>query len=335
MSKQQQQQLGSLTHRSPADGVITDFSAIGLIIKVRLSDDVRRIPILNDDLTYDELVLMMQRVFRGKLSSTDDVVIKYSDADGDLVTIADSTDLSFAIQNCQRVLQLMLFVNGSTRLSRESAEVRLLRDELLTLRSKVEQLIGQLDSMNTEAEAQHGIDNDVASTSASSTASHIDSSRSGGRHVSTEVQHRPTTTTQVLSPTSGRQFDPLTQHRSTSAAVDEATQQKVLSSFGLVASTASADAAGGSYGQQPVYHDPQPVQTGYIQNNTAAVAGCGPHVGVGGAYVGHQGAPQHVGQPYPQFIPQGAAPLSNAAPSGVTNPYSRTSPYPSSFTRPQ
>ena len=31
-----------------------------VIIKASLGDDIRRIPIHNDDLTYDELVLMMQ-----------------------------------------------------------------------------------------------------------------------------------------------------------------------------------------------------------------------------------------------------------------------------------
>lgn len=50
-----------------------------LIIKVQLGDDIRRIPIHNEDITYDELVLMMQRVFRGKLSSSDEVTIKYKD----------------------------------------------------------------------------------------------------------------------------------------------------------------------------------------------------------------------------------------------------------------
>ena len=50
-----------------------------LIIKVQLGDDIRRIPIHNEALTYDELVLMMQRVFRGKLNSTDDITIKYKD----------------------------------------------------------------------------------------------------------------------------------------------------------------------------------------------------------------------------------------------------------------
>nr|CAD7410422.1 unnamed protein product [Timema poppensis] len=50
-----------------------------LIIKVQLGDDVRRIPIHNEAITYDELVLMMQRVFRGRLSSSDEITIKYKD----------------------------------------------------------------------------------------------------------------------------------------------------------------------------------------------------------------------------------------------------------------
>ena len=50
-----------------------------LIIKAQLGDDIRRIPIHNEDITYDELVLMMQRVFRGKLQSSDEVAIKYKD----------------------------------------------------------------------------------------------------------------------------------------------------------------------------------------------------------------------------------------------------------------
>ncbi|XP_062480790.1 protein TFG isoform X6 [Pezoporus occidentalis] len=79
-----------------------------LIIKAQLGEDIRRIPIHNEDITYDELVLMMQRVFRGKLLSNDEVTIKYKDEDGDLITIFDSSDLSFAIQ-CSRILKLTLF----------------------------------------------------------------------------------------------------------------------------------------------------------------------------------------------------------------------------------
>ncbi|GCB69353.1 hypothetical protein scyTo_0010543 [Scyliorhinus torazame] len=114
-----------------------------LIIKAQLGDDIRRIPIHNEDITYDELVLMMQRVFRGKLQSNDEVTIKYKDEDGDLITIFDSSDLSFAIQ-CSRILKLTLFVNGQPR-PLESNQVKYLRRELIELRNKVNRLLDSLE----------------------------------------------------------------------------------------------------------------------------------------------------------------------------------------------
>ncbi|KAJ8793313.1 hypothetical protein J1605_000308 [Eschrichtius robustus] len=91
-----------------------------LIIKAQLGEDIRRIPIHNEDITYDELVLMMQRVFRGKLLSNDEVTIKYKDEDGDLITIFDSSDLSFAIQ-CSRILKLTLFDTVDSREEKPAA----------------------------------------------------------------------------------------------------------------------------------------------------------------------------------------------------------------------
>ncbi|XP_033866922.1 protein TFG-like isoform X1 [Acipenser ruthenus] len=114
-----------------------------LIIKAQLGDDIRRIPIHNEDITYDELVLMMQRVFRGKLQSNDEVTIKYKDEDDDLITIFDSSDLSFAIQ-CSRILKLTLFVNGQPR-PLESNQVKYLRRELIELRNKVNRLLDSLE----------------------------------------------------------------------------------------------------------------------------------------------------------------------------------------------
>jgi len=70
-----------MARNSDAEGsAFSHMSEAGrLVIKVSLGDDIRCIPILNDDITYDELVLMMQRVFRGKLNTGDDVLIKYKD----------------------------------------------------------------------------------------------------------------------------------------------------------------------------------------------------------------------------------------------------------------
>ena len=50
-----------------------------LIIKAKVGDDIRKVPIFNEDITYDELLLMLQRVFKGTLSPTDDVTLKYKD----------------------------------------------------------------------------------------------------------------------------------------------------------------------------------------------------------------------------------------------------------------
>lgn len=62
------------------DGSFAQLDLTGkLIIKVKLGDDIRRIPIHNEDITFDELLLMMQRVYRGRLNSTDEVTIKYKD----------------------------------------------------------------------------------------------------------------------------------------------------------------------------------------------------------------------------------------------------------------
>ena len=82
-----------------------------LVIKATLGDDIRRIPIHNEDITYDELILMMQRVYRGELAPEDDVTLKYKDEDGDLITIFDSSDLACAI-SYSKILKLTLFVNG-------------------------------------------------------------------------------------------------------------------------------------------------------------------------------------------------------------------------------
>lgn len=36
----------------------------------------------NESITYDELLLMMQRIFNGKLTANDDLTIKYKDEGG-------------------------------------------------------------------------------------------------------------------------------------------------------------------------------------------------------------------------------------------------------------
>ncbi|XP_074667217.1 protein TFG isoform X1 [Strix aluco] len=231
-----------------------------LIIKAQLGEDIRRIPIHNEDITYDELVLMMQRVFRGKLLSNDEVTIKYKDEDGDLITIFDSSDLSFAIQ-CSRILKLTLFVNGQPR-PLESNQVKYLRRELIELRNKVNRLLDCL-----EPPAEPGLSTNLPESDA------VD----GREEKSAAADSNVKPSTQVIA-ASMSAFDPLKNQ-------DEISKN-VMSAFGLtddqvsgppsapaeersgtpdsIASSASAAHPPGVQAQQPPYPGTQP-QTGQVE----------------------------------------------------------------------
>ncbi|XP_022705558.1 protein TFG-like isoform X3 [Varroa jacobsoni] len=119
-----------------------DALAGKLVIKAQLEGDIRRIAIHNEDITFDELILMMQRVFRGSLSTQDQITLKYKDEDGDLVTIVDNCDVSQAIQ-CSRVLRLRVLVQNE-----DANAITDLRAELLEVRNKVDQLIEKTYSLS-------------------------------------------------------------------------------------------------------------------------------------------------------------------------------------------
>lgn len=99
-----------------------DFSQLDLngkiMIKAQYLDDIRKTSIIGDEITFDELILMMQRLF--KLQPTDEIQLKYRDDDDDLISIIDDNDLSFAIQY-SRILKLKVLVNQSNALSSSSS----------------------------------------------------------------------------------------------------------------------------------------------------------------------------------------------------------------------
>ncbi|XP_046560168.1 protein TFG-like isoform X2 [Haliotis rubra] len=181
-----------------------------LIIKVQLGEDIRRIPIHNEDITYDELLVMMQRVYRGKLNSNDDIIVKYKDEDGDLITIFDSSDLSFAIQ-CSRILKITLFVNGQPK-PLETDEVKLLRKELQQIRDRVNRILDRLEPTPAPSSTCDTLDGSGLGPSPSKKGS----SGGGGFQRPAHVA-------------SSKEFDPLSSQRS----VEESTQNKVMSSFGI------------------------------------------------------------------------------------------------------
>uniref|UniRef100_A0A4W5PQ03 Trafficking from ER to golgi regulator n=1 Tax=Hucho hucho TaxID=62062 RepID=A0A4W5PQ03_9TELE len=268
-----------------------------LIIKAQLGDDIRRIPIHNEDMTYDELVLMMQRVFRGKLQSNDEVTIKYKDEDDDLITIFDSSDLSFAIQ-CSRILKLTLFVNGQPR-PLESCQVKYLRKELIELRNKINGLLESLEPPSEPGLAASAPDRDSVDVCE-------------GRVVAA-VKQAPV----PVSVASMSAFDPLNKQ-------DEVSKN-VISAFGLSENHVSAPpgvsceersgtpdsiASSSSATQPRVHPQPQAPYAGMQQGPPAAVDGqMYQQYQSPGGYPPQQPAPQ---QQYGMQYPAGCTPQPGA-----------------------
>ncbi|KAF9949849.1 hypothetical protein BGZ72_008379 [Mortierella alpina] len=68
-----------------------------VVIKFKCAGTNLRVPISQVP-TYDELCFMVQRLFRTELSKDlDNLVLRYEDEDGDLITIRDDADISYAI----------------------------------------------------------------------------------------------------------------------------------------------------------------------------------------------------------------------------------------------
>lgn len=134
-----------------------------LIIKVSLGDDIRRIQLdAFESLTYDELILMMQRVFRDQLDANADVTLKYKDEDGDLITLFDSADLAVAI-SYSRVLKLTIFINGKMSASGKTTNNVVSEDlikELRGIRNRITEILDTLtDEKGSVTKSEGGIVN--------------------------------------------------------------------------------------------------------------------------------------------------------------------------------
>ncbi|CAF2814445.1 unnamed protein product [Rotaria sp. Silwood2] len=109
----------------------------------------------NEDLTLNELVLMMERIFAGKISNSDELTIKYLDDDGDKITLLNDSDLTVAL-NFHKVLRLFVLVNGNEELTNNNStaenlnkegsliDAKTFRNELQQIRNSVQTILDRL-----------------------------------------------------------------------------------------------------------------------------------------------------------------------------------------------
>lgn len=151
--------MNSSTATPPPTGATTvngEKNSGQLIIKAQLGDDIRKMMIHNEDLTLNELLLMMERVFAGKISNSDEITIKYLDEDGDKITLLNDNDLTVAL-HFHKLLRLFVFVNGqeqpttgntnTTETNEKSGnliDAKTFRSELQQIRNAVQTILDRL-----------------------------------------------------------------------------------------------------------------------------------------------------------------------------------------------
>lgn len=151
--------MNSSTATPPPTGPTTvngEQNSGQLIIKAQFGDDIRKMMIHNEDLTLNELLLMMERVFSGKISNSDEITIKYLDEDGDKITLLNDNDLTVAL-HFHKLLRLFVFVNGQEQPTTGNAntaetneksgsliDAKTFRSELQQIRNAVQTILDRL-----------------------------------------------------------------------------------------------------------------------------------------------------------------------------------------------
>ncbi|OAF70522.1 hypothetical protein A3Q56_01735 [Intoshia linei] len=77
---------------------IAKMSTLGQIhVKFRYGNDFRKVVIHNEDIPYDDIILMIKRIYKDEIPNINNIFVKYLDEDNDLITMTDSSQVSMAI----------------------------------------------------------------------------------------------------------------------------------------------------------------------------------------------------------------------------------------------
>ncbi|KAI8083496.1 hypothetical protein BDF21DRAFT_416058 [Thamnidium elegans] len=128
-----------------------------IIIKCRLGNEIRRIPI-NQAPTYDELCLMMYRVFKSHITNPENIVLKYMDNEGDMISLLDDNDITHAA-SISNLLKITVYDNTpSPPVTASSQSVDQIQTTLTLLRDQISDLIKSLKIIEDTKQEKQIID---------------------------------------------------------------------------------------------------------------------------------------------------------------------------------
>ncbi|CAJ0946393.1 unnamed protein product, partial [Mesorhabditis belari] len=119
-----------VSEKSPLAGVSMT------VLKVKYGSDIRKTVIRhNNDLTMNDLILMVQRIFN--VQPHDPLVLKYKDTDGDLITLVDDSDLSLALNYEALTVEVL---GGS-------ASLETIKDNLVQIQASIDRLTSSIAAL--------------------------------------------------------------------------------------------------------------------------------------------------------------------------------------------
>jgi hypothetical protein len=81
-----------------------DLDVFGrIVVKVKLDDEIRKAAIHNKELTFNELGLMIQRIFSDLINKTDEFTIKYTDEGIEFNHIVPLSALFSTLKTCTKM----------------------------------------------------------------------------------------------------------------------------------------------------------------------------------------------------------------------------------------
>jgi len=117
-------------------------------LKIRLNDDIRRISV-EKEASFPDLIQQIRKLYH--ISSSEDIVIKYLDDEGDKVTLSSDMELKEALQ-FKEPIQFFVFAQPGSKQSTQSLQKEDDSIKVVEQKKRIEEERSRLEQVKAETE---------------------------------------------------------------------------------------------------------------------------------------------------------------------------------------
>jgi len=293
------------------------------VIKFYCDDEIKRVPMNRSlgDLTYDELCVIVQRIWKDKLSTNiNNLVLKYVDDEGDQICLESDNDVNHALSfsSCLKVHvydKETIPVNSKSlipNLTLEKKTLESIKNVVKSSRDTLDKILEQLDNIKVEGTSKAQEKTEIKPLSTAELSEFLGEHRDSTNNATEEITSAPAVADQTIS--SAPLAADTTTATTSAQSLDQTTQQS-----NLVQTPNSI---------QPTLAAQPPAVSSYNQaSNTPQLAGQTPST----APVNNQSfASPTTSYPPPQSTSQANA-SSMSSTTTTQHPYQKTNSYSSNM----